>query len=406
MATEFDDLDSFLNHSSRSKNTDFLDWKKEGKLVAWLHTRQKPIAVWAHSFPRIVIKKGDDDEEKRNVFFSKYNCHESEDVLKMQYLRHKAILEGKEVKSPLEKCGMCRFIDWVLKQVHSGALSWTKPIFKFEHEDPTKSIVIHAGGIYNGFKGELTKEQKKELSEAGISPKRAWGENGMAKCEYLLTLVDNDHPDKGVRISRETSSLGDKVKDVIADRLEALGREKGNPFVNPYAIKFMFNKEADKPQDMYKARPLEGIVITPQIKDLITGDPPDLEKQITPFNQKEMRAYLEGHCLIKNVPWDELFKDSGGESKSNGKSESKSNGKSDEESSDADESDSGSSDESSDDDMVFACDKCGEPMKATDTKCANCGAEYEVEGEEEKKPEPPPPPPMKKRSDMKKKVPF
>lgn len=380
-AKEFSDTDDFLGHSTRSKSTKYVNWKDDGELVAWLHTKQKPIAIWRHGFPRIIVKKGDDDEPMKVVVFGKYNCHEDEDVLKAQFFREK---DGSR-KVPPEVCGFCRFIEWMYGQVESGAIPWTKPVFRFEHEDPTKTIVIHAAGLYNGFKGELSKEQKEELKKAGISPKKAWGENALAKGEYIFTLVDNAHPENGVVISEETGLLGDKVKDVIVDVRERKGREEGDPFLHPYAIKFIYKGDEDNPQNKYKARPLDGVVLTPMVEKLIKSEPPDLSRNIAPFNPKEMRTFLEMHCLIKNVPWDDLF------SKHTHQHE---------EHKEHDEKDE---DDDEDDDMV-ECDKCEKPMKATDTKCSHCGAEYEVEGAD--KPAPPPPPPeekpVRKRSEMKK----
>jgi hypothetical protein len=284
-------------------------------------------------------------------------------------------------------------------QVISGAVSWTKPIFRFDHEDPTKTIIIHAAGIYNGFKPPkegFSKEQKLELSKAGISPKKSWGESALAKGEYVFTLVDNKHPDNGIQVSNETSLLGDKVKDVIADRLDSVGKEAGDPFRNPYAIKFMYNGEEENPQAKYKARALEQVVMTPLIKKLIIEtDPPDVERMVAPFNQGEMRTYLETHCLLKSVPWDDIFDVAEGDEEHE---HEHTNGKSADD--DADEGTTSDAAEPEEDDMV-ACDQCNKPMKATETKCANCGAEYDVEPEEKKEP-PPPPKQIKKRSEMKK----
>lgn len=396
MAKQFADTDDFLKHKTTSRNTQFLNWKDEGELICWLHTKQKPIAIFRHSFPKIVMKKDDDGEEKRVTFYAKWNCHEEEDVLK----NNKRRKDGSR-EAPYHKCGMCKFIEWVRGQVTSGALHWTKTIFRFDHEDPTKTIIIHAAGLYNGFKGDKTDAQKKEMSEAGISEKKAWGENGLAKGEYVFTLVDNKHPENGIQISDETGLLGDCVKDVIIAKREENGVEKGDPFLNPYAIKFIYNKNGNTPQEKYKARGLGGIVLTPEVKKLIVdSEPPDVSRAIEPFNAKELRTFLETHCMIKNVPWDDLFaghkNDTTGAAKSETKSESKS--EKSEETSDDEPSDADEDAETSGDDDMVECDKCNQPMKATDTTCANCGAQYEVETEE-KKPEPPPKP-MKKRSSL------
>lgn len=399
-AKQFQDTDSFLGHTTRSKSKFVRKWKDETddkglhSLIAWFHTKQRPFAVWVHGFPKIIIKK-EDDEEKRITVFSKYNCWEEEDVLKEQFFRNK---EDDKRKNPPKVCGFCLFIEWMYWQVKSGAVPWTKPIFRFEHEDPRKTIIIHAAGLYNGFRGELTKEKKEELRDAGISMDRSWGENAQAKCDYVMTIVDHRHVEDGAVILQETSLVGDKLKDLLAAERERSGAEKGDPWRNPYAIKFLYNKD-EQPMKKYTARALTELPITPEIKKLIEGDPPDIDKHIAPFNPKEMRTFLETHCLLKNVPWDELFS-----KHANVPMPSTTQGvhSADDDTDAGDEEEAGGAD----DDMV-ACDKCDKPMKATDTKCAHCGAEYEVEGATPLPPPPPPPKQVKKRSEIKKdKVPF
>src|SRR6266404_2511530 len=114
-AKQFGDTDSFIGHSSRGKKTSFVGkWKDDTdengqhSLTCWLHMRARPFAIWVHGFPKVIIKK-DNDEESRFVVFGKYNCHEEEDVLKEQFKTDKTT--GDRLVPP-KVCGFCKFIEW------------------------------------------------------------------------------------------------------------------------------------------------------------------------------------------------------------------------------------------------------------------------------------------------------
>jgi rubrerythrin len=171
--------------------------------------------------------------------------------------------------------------------------------------------------------------------------------------------------------------------------MKSKGREEGSPQMNPYAIEWEYDKTKDFSKK-YDATLMEDVKLTPAIRKLITGDPPDLTQITKPFNSKAMRASLERACLLPPgvVPWDELFPEDGdAPNEAHRAAKQKS----------PPESGIATASQSNDDaEETFACDECEKPMGAADSKCPHCGATYDVEGS---KPVPPPSPPRKKRSE-------
>jgi hypothetical protein len=410
MARRMNSVDDFLGHKTSNRSGGSLDkWRKEGKLIVWLHTGLLPTAVWQHGgIPRLVITKDEDDKPQRKFFGGKWNCPESEDFLKGQYKRND---DGTREEDEPAHCGLCRFEEWLYQEVVAGRIKWTDQAFRFDATDPKDTVILHAGGLLNMYsEREMAAEKKKELKKAGISPADAWSENMFAKCNYVFAVVANNAVSKGVQIATEAGLLGDRVKDVIADARESLGDEEGNPFLHPFAIQWEYRK-GERIDKLYYARRIEKEKLTPQIEALIRGKAPNLSNIVAPFDQKTMRAQLERYCLLKGVPWDDIFDvkpvpkgeepDEPEEEEEEGESDN--DGASGDGASDGDGGSGNAEDadeNKEDDDGMVACDACEKPMAADAEECPHCGQKYEVEGET--KPEPPPPPKqIKKRSEMK-----
>jgi len=365
-------MDEFLNHKSRSSGGggSFLgNWKKEGKINVWLHTRINPIAVWHHQMPKYVTRKeGDDEEEVRHVWGEKYVCHEDEDVLLKQYFRDK---ETGERKVPPRRCPVCKLLEHVRSLVEEGKLQDVSPVFKFEGDVEKETRIMHAAGLYGGFP-----KSQRDASSAQLKAYRAaedfrladaWQENVNAKSSYAFNVVVDDEPGEGVQIAIETGSLGDAVKDVIADSIESLGKEDGNPQLHPFAIQWVYipKEESKTAFAEYKARKMERLKLTPGIEKLIRGPKPDMTSVVTPFNVKMLRAVLERACLVpKLIPWDELF------------AEPAKRGSESEETGIAHDAEQDEHPEAEDDDEI-ECDVCKKGMKQTEFVCPHCASEYD-----------------------------
>ncbi len=303
--SDFDSFDDFMNHSSRDGGGGgyLKGWKKNGYIDTWMHTKRLPRPTWRHQFPRLIVKEDRDTKViTKNWYMLGAVCHEREDVLKKQYKRdHDG---GREV--PPETCPMCRLAEVVRTMVDDGALDWTGELFRFEEADMRQPIVLHVGGIYGGYGGELDRDDKAALRDAGIYLTDAWKENTMAKLNYLFCVVDNDNPGAGVQKVFESGLLGDKVKGVLRDVALDVGKEDGDPSKHPYAIRWLHRKDEKKFDNKYHATKMSKLQLTEEIEDLIRSDAPDISRDVAPFDAATMRAVMEQHCLVE-LPWDEIF---------------------------------------------------------------------------------------------------
>jgi len=221
----------------------------------------------------------------------------------------------------------------------------------------------------------------------------------MAKCSYVMSVVDNSNPE-GVMVAIESSGLGDKIKTAIADRKTSAGAEKGNPILNPYAIRWEHHPDETDFNKRYRAIAMESIAIRPEVYRLITeADPPDVSSLIKPGNPLLLRAVMEKHwCGPDIIDWDEVFADAVAKFEDSdddptsfnyGDNDADNDVKSDSAVVDID-SENNSDDtvveetaESSDEDeKLVECDnpKCLALMLRTDTVCKACGAIYAEDG--------------------------
>jgi hypothetical protein len=192
--------------------------------------------------------------------------------------------------------------------VEEGQLALTTPLFSFRGDIEKEDCDICAGGFAGLLQDKnLSDDEKREVKKAGIFD--GWKQNGAAKNKYLFSVVDNANPAAGVQKAIEAGLLGDKVKETIAKARKALGADEGNPFLNPFCIEWEYFKDEPVPMKKYDACRLEKVALTPEISALISGDPPDIAKTIEPYDRALHRAFLEEHCLVKNIPWDFVFGD-------------------------------------------------------------------------------------------------
>ena len=217
-------LAEFLGHkpSSGGGGGQFLkNWKKrdDKAINIVLHTQAGFVALWQHPLPRLHEWTDKEGRSHREIWSGNWNCLEAERVLKEQYKRDK---NTGERKSPPCLCPQCKLVEKIRQMVVDGELEFTQPLFRWEADDPSKAVVLHAGGIYNAFgKKDLDKELLAQMREARISPQEAWVENCYSKCNYVFIVVDVDHVDDGIQVANETTLLGDKVKECIAAQMVA-----------------------------------------------------------------------------------------------------------------------------------------------------------------------------------------
>lgn len=387
-----------------------------------MHTKSLPMEVFRHGLPMVTVKVDKDTREKvTRVFGKKFVCHETTQTLEGQHFRDR---ETGDRKHPIERCGLCKLVEWCYQQAilfeetrdtkKPKGLSFVTPIFKFEGDDPKETQVLHVGGIAGLFNKELTDAQKEELKASKISAQKYWQfkENMWAKSEYAMIVVDNAHIESGLQIAVEGAGLGSKVKKAIEDEFEnGVDIQK-----TPYLIKWKYFEKESNPNDKYQALVLRKEKPSGRVLALIRGDVPDLPEDLTtPFNQQSIRATLERHCLLPKgvVPWDEFFptKEQSAEwAKQDAAAAAKAaQMEAEEQEHDREEEGEPSDDEGEfdeDGEELFECSNaaCKKPVKLTDKSCPHCGEVFEVDEDDAKEPEPEPEPEkpkMRSRSEAK-----
>jgi len=376
---EFNSIDDFLKHRGVERGGGDLleDWKDDGRIVVWLHTKRFPVAKWGHRFPKQIVKEERGKTTVRWVSLV-HNCPENEQVLRRQYKTHD---DGSRKERPQE-CGMCFLLEHLSVAVEAGDLAWTDPVFEFTGAtSDDDNVTLHAGGMLALFGRELDEEEEEDLKEHGIRPSEAWRENGMAKLQYAMTVVNNEKASDGVQIAIQPQDVGDKIKTVISDRMATLDREEdGNPMIRPYAIELTYDgSKGIAFNKRYHARPYERAKITPEIEKLIRGEPPDLSVFLEPMNQATLRAVMEKYAVV-DFPWEKLFRkvaakrehDREVERRGGGEEERQDRARSGRKKA---EKPKGEEDKTG----WIPCDDCNEPMHPKMDKCPRCGCEYEVD---------------------------
>lgn len=355
-----------------------LNWRrrKPPQITTWLHTQAPFVALWRHGWPRIVeIER--DGEKVREVWSGTWNCWESEEVLRKQYRRDR---DGGRVLPP-ERCPICLLADWLRRQVEAGKLSWVEPVLRLEGDDPEQAITFTAAGIYNGFGGDLSRAEKAELRRAGIRLDEAWKQSCMAKCSYVFCVVDDDEPTEA-HVAIETTALGDAVKRVVRDQMDALGDTEGNPLRTPYAIRWEYHPEEAEFGRKYRALALPKQELTPEVRALIVDTPPpDTSGVIRRGDALALRAVMESAALI-DLPFDKLFAhaEQSPAPKSTPKStppKSTPPKRRPRKTRPAEPTQPDYPEGT----VLLPCDACGAQMADTDEKCWKCGATYELDGE-------------------------
>lgn len=363
-------LDEFLGHTSTARGGGkILNWKKRNpaQIDTWLHTRSSIIALWRHGWPRIV-EIDRDGEQTREVWGGNFNCWESEDVLKRQYKR----TDNDDRLAPPQVCPICLLLEYVRGQVRAGKLSWVEPVFRFEGDDPEAAQVLTAGGLYNAFGGDLSRQEVADLRRAGIRRDEAWKQSCMAKCSYVFSIVDQTEPEKGVQTAIETTALGDAVKRVIRDQIDALGANEGHPLKHPYAIRWQYKPNEVEFSKKYHALAMPKVVLAPEIRELIFDSPaPDIGAIVGRGNVASLRAVMESHALI-DLPFDRLFAAAEAQEQAPSPAPAARRAKAPAKAEPKEPTYPPGT-------VIMPCDACGAEMAETDDTCWKCGAKYELD---------------------------
>ena len=441
---EFEGLEDFLSDRERDRGgfEGILKWKKKDPpaLNAWMSMRRKPIKVCRHNFPTVVsFTDKETKEQVSKVFTWRGGCFEPLDVVENQNWRNKDTGErvlkyegGKKVAGPPETCPQCLLVEYLRPLVLDGLLgrgfapfSWkekglevteqanyslVEPLFRLKGEDDEEERVVTAGGFCNLLKPKkkpdsnfgLDAADLKLLAKQGIQLTESWKENGCAGTNYLFTVADNDDIASGLHKAVEAKQLGEAVIKVIAEAMKGSPKnpEKWNPFKNPYCIRFEHRPKGlpENPFQKYTAFRVDPdeAPLTDEIREVLQSDPPDVTEETSYLNPDELRTMMEACCVLKGIPWDEIFKHRAPGEPARSDSAKPASPKPKEEKAAAPKEEPKARDpknplgldEASDDTCTCECpvkegseEQCGGLMRVSDDTCAVCGAVYDLKSD-------------------------
>lgn len=385
------DVDEFLAHTGGGGGGGgFLtNWRKDGKIDIWMHPAALPAKLWSHRWYTIAKDRETGDPVLRSM---RFNSLESEGTLKRRYYRG---TDGT-LDFPPQVCPFAKLLEWVHQAIVAGRLKWTDTIFVFDEVAP--EVEIRAGGFTGLFgKKDITPEEKRELNRAGVSIREAWKENGHARLQYVFRVVKNAAPEDGCLIALESQALGDKIKRVISDRIDDCSSRRppepdlGDPFKNPYAFRWVYDESADFSQ-RYEARSMISLELTPEIQAVFDAAPPDITDLMAPGSLDALRNSFEEHWASRDVtpPWDELFEaatrdaagevDHGEEPWAGARRAARATRDSKAEDPAPRGRTAAVAPAPEPEEELFECDVCAAEMTASETKCRNCGTEYDADG--------------------------
>ena len=285
-------LDDFLNYSTKSAGGGggyLSGWKKkDGQIVVWTHRDVFSAAVWHHPIPRVVELKDEGQRMTTVVMSQRWNCHESDEILKAQYFRDD---DTGEREYPPELCPMCIVIEEVRRLYRSGKIDWCDPVFEWEGDRERTKLL--AGGIDGEFNSrDLSDDALDEMRKAGVRQRDSYKQDLRTKLQYLFLVVSDRDPDRGIQKAFEAKSLGDAMKKALANEIERRG-ERGNPQKFPYPFKWKYDEKASF-SDKYDALALDQQP-PEKILKLISGPAPNIERDIDPSNCWTLYSELESH---------------------------------------------------------------------------------------------------------------
>lgn len=270
----------FLKEKSYGSSFDRLrQWRDDGEAVIWIHTKSKMFKRLVHVIGYVTTEEDEKTKkEKDTIRFLYFTCHEEVS----DYLNR------KNSGFP-HSCPMCRFIDWL---ENNDNIPNDEEVWRAAIGDKKRDKIA-------------TKADFTGNSDAGGD----WRMSFKPTLEYVLAVIDDSEVDNGIVVAREKFSLIESTKSAIVNEMDRKGPELGNPELNPYAIKWKFNKRARKSTDYYDAYPYEQATLTDEIQALLEQPAIDLSVYVKPGDPTLLREIMEEHITVESddVPFDLLF---------------------------------------------------------------------------------------------------
>lgn len=392
------------------------EWKKNGvgEITVWFNVRAPIVPSFSHQF--MLEDTYDDKETKKKIpvlRYPRFVTPDPEIVARHQYFRH----PNGMLKTPPDRDPFLLLREWLR---HADHLPLEEPIFKWQDFKNHKLIVWERGVISGLVK----------------SGNHNWNHSLDTKLEYIYVVVDNDNIDDGPVLAREGKLLAQRIVEVITQQQSMFGEDEGDPAQFPYAFRWVA-VDAPSPMNRYKAFKAEDAEHTDEVwAQLCREDFPDPTPYGVP-GDGDMVKIRDAFAAAAQVelPLDEIFSEDSAvrqalirgdlnRAPARASKAAQARGTAPETTkppvpkpgakpgtkpaaAPAGQQTKGPqprrkkveapaepepAPEEPEEPETIPCDDCQHPMLATDSKCPNCGTEYEVDEPDEPKPKAAPKP--------------
>lgn len=399
-------ISGFLKHGGSDGGGNRGQWLRQwhknnvGEITVWLHVRAPIVPSFSHQF--MLEDTYEDKETKKKVptlRFLRFVSPDPEIIARNQYFRH----PDGTMKNPPDCDPFLLLREWLRNAEH---LPLEEPIFKWNDPKNRKVIVWDRG-------------QLSGLVKRGGN----WNHTLDTKLEYVYVVVDNDNIADGPVLDREGKALSQRTVEVIEQQQSMFGTDEGDPAQFPYAFRWTAT-DAPSPMNIYKAFKAENAEHTDEVWEQISREEyPDPTPYGSPVDG-DMAKIRDAFAAAAQteLPLDEIFSDDsavrlaltrvaqraparasraaqartaapetskpplpkpGAKPGTAGAKAAPSNG--------AQAKTTGPQPrrkkvetpaEPPPEEETIPCDDCQHPMLPTDTKCTNCGTEYEPMADE------------------------
>lgn len=287
------DLDDFLNGGGGGRAKYLKDWKKEGSIVVCLHCQpssEKPKIAWRdfkHGFYVNDVRKENGEE----VPYLRFTMFSSPDVAKVCDEQHFRDRETGRLRMPPLLDPFLLLREWLREEIEAQRMTTDQVIF--EWTDPSKN-----NALIQWKAGEISRIVKRGQTN--------WNHSLDAREEYQMVVVSVGDIAAGAQIVRLTAGLAKAIRKAIKNEIESNGRDAGNPLVTPWAMKWIYDKNADI-NERYNALRFNRQEITEELLEQIQS--PDFSEPRTgprPGDKAKIRAAFEDAAKI-DLPYDLLF---------------------------------------------------------------------------------------------------
>lgn len=377
----------YLQYWKSTKNMIQTDRGRTAEVDVYLATEFPVTAVFSHPWPELEERKGQSGVSTKEWWTKDWNCLESYETCDKQFFR----LEDGSPEYPPCLCPLHLMVEYCRQLVEQAVLPVPEgtpegcdrvarmmtPVFQFGEGE--KAIVLYAGGMAGmigyGFRTKNEDEAFTEIERnylydiAGIHGKNSWKLDIMARRQVVVLAIDAKKPAEGIKVTTETSGLGNALEDLINSQQ----RLAGDPINTPYCIRWIYCPDETDPKAKYQATLNSTLHPDAATIELIqTGKPPRAYEQAIGYkNIHTLRASMEEHALLE-LPWDQFFAPAEKISNASGIPQL--------ELADVqlDAPDGPTVEGFDDGGEMQPCETCGEPLALTATECPGCGTKYDV----------------------------